>query len=101
MAKTKKPRVPKRDLSQLCEHILRDHLRLADEMRTLLHVPLLRDHVMESPGLHFHFNPDLVIGIKGASCFEFIQERFIVEAGSMAIIPGGIPHREIIVEKEG
>ena len=69
-------------------------------MRTQLHVPQLRDHVMESPGLHFHFNPDLVIGIRGASCFEFIQERFVVEAGSMAIIPGGIPHREVVLERQ-
>ncbi len=56
---------------------------------------------MEHSGLHFHFNPDLIIGLKGASRFEFIQERFVVEAGSMAIIPGGIPHREIVLEKEG
>jgi AraC-like DNA-binding protein len=88
------------DLGHLCEQILRDQLSEADEMRTLLHVPQLRDHVMEHPGLHFHFNPDLVIGIKGASCFEFIQERFVVEPGSIAIIPGGIPHREVVLERE-
>ncbi len=69
-------------------------------MRTRLHVPQLRDHVMEHPGLHFHFNPDLIIGIRGASCFEFIQEKFVVETGHLAIIPGGIPHREIVLEKE-
>jgi AraC-like DNA-binding protein len=100
MPKTKKPRAHKRDLSHLCEHILRDHLRQADEMRTLLHVPQLRDHVMESPGLHFHFNPDFVIGIQGASCFEFIHERFTIEPGCVAIIPGGIPHREVVLERE-
>ena len=55
---------------------------------------------MERAGLHFHFNPDLIIGIRGASCFEFIQEKFVVEAGHLAIIPGGIPHREVILEKE-
>jgi AraC-like DNA-binding protein len=100
MTRKKVSRTPKRNLSTLCEHILRDHLRQADEMRTLLHVPQLRDHVMEHAGLHFHFNPDLIIGIKGASSFEFIQERFVVEAGSLAIIPGGIPHREIVLERE-
>jgi hypothetical protein len=100
MARSKVSRPFKRDLSELCEQILRDHLRQADEMCTLLHVPQLRDHVMEHPGLHFHFNPDFVVGIKGASCFEFIQERFVVEAGSVAIIPGGIPHREIVLERE-
>jgi AraC-like DNA-binding protein len=56
---------------------------------------------MEHSGLHFHFNPDLIIGLRGASRFEFIQEWFVVEAGSLAIIPGGIPHREIVLGKEG
>jgi AraC-like DNA-binding protein len=91
----------KRDLSSLCEQILRHHLRQTDESRTVLHVPQLRDHVMEHPGLHFHFNPDLIIGLSGASCFEFIQESFVVPAGSLAIIPGGIPHREIVLPESG
>jgi len=69
-------------------------------MRAHLLVPQLRDHVMEHPGLHFHFNPDLIIGLRGASSFEFIQESFVVEAGSMAIIPGGIPHREVVLERD-
>jgi AraC-like DNA-binding protein len=69
-------------------------------MRAHLLVPQLRDHVMEHPGLHFHFNPDLIIGLRGASSFEFIQERFVVEAGSMAVIPGGIPHREVVLERD-
>jgi AraC-like DNA-binding protein len=70
-------------------------------MRTVLHVPQLRDHVMEHSGLHFHFNPELIIGLKGASRFEFIQEGFVVEPGGVAIIPGGIPHGEVVLEKEG
>jgi AraC-like DNA-binding protein len=69
-------------------------------MRAHLLVPQLRDHVMEHPGLHFHFNPDLIIGLRGASSFEFIQESFVVEAGSMAVIPGGIPHREVVLERD-
>jgi AraC-like DNA-binding protein len=101
MAKIKSSRKHKRDLCDLCEHVLRDQLARADEMRIELLVPQLRDHVMEHTGLHFHFNPDLIIGLKGASRFEFIQEKFTVEAGCMAIIPGGIPHREIVLEKEG
>jgi AraC-like DNA-binding protein len=100
MTRSKVHRFSKRNLSETCEQILREHLRRADEMRTLLHVPQLRDHVMEHPGLHFHFNPDFIIGLGGASCFEFIQERFVVEAGGLAIIPGGIPHREVVLEHE-
>ncbi len=74
-------------------------LARVDASTATLHVPHLRDHVMEQPGFHFHFNPDLVIGLRGASEFEFIQERFTVEAAELAIIPGGIPHREIILER--
>jgi AraC-like DNA-binding protein len=92
------PPVP-RDLGHLCEGVLRESLRQIDAGKGRLHVPQLRDHVMEHSGLHFHFNPDLVIGLKGASCFEFIQERFVVAAGEIAIIPGGIPHREIVLER--
>lgn len=72
-----------------------EQIRRADERRTVLHVPSLRDHVMEHPGLHFHFNPDLIIGVEGATRFEFIHDQFVVEAGALAVIPGGIPHREI------
>ena len=91
---------PRRDLSKMCEHILRDQLRQTDEVGARLQVPQLRDHVMEHSGLHFHFNPDFVIGLRGASCFEFIQEQFVVEAGALAIIPGGIPHREVVLQRE-
>lgn len=89
-----------RDLSGLCEQVLRNQLRQVDERRAQLKVPQLRDHVMERTGFHFHFNPDLIIGLKGASSFEFIQEEFVVESGTMAIIPGGIPHREIVLERK-
>ena len=66
-----------------------------------LRVPQLRDHVMEHAGTPFPLSiPTSIIGLQGASCFEFIQERFVVEAGTMAIIPGGIPHREVILERE-
>ena len=88
------------NISVLCEHVLGDLLHQADEMRTRLRVPELRDHVMEHTGLHFHFNPDLIIGLSGASRFEFIQERFVVDAGSLAIIPGGIPHCEVVLERQ-
>jgi AraC-like DNA-binding protein len=92
--------VPTQNLSETCEYALRELLASVENKSVHLRVPQLRDHVMEHPGLHFHFNPDLIIGLQGASCFEFIQERFVVEAGTIAIIPGGIPHREVILERE-
>ena len=91
----------KGNFGHLCERVLHENLHKVDSGKARLHVPQLRDHVMEHPGLHFHFNPDFVIGLQGVSRFEFIQEHFEVEAGEMAIIPGGIPHREIVLERGG
>ena len=82
------------DLDTLCEETLAEQLRRVDAMKATLHVPMLRDHVMEHAGLHFHFHPDLVIGLEGASQFDFFHEHFIVRRGELALIPGGIPHRE-------
>jgi AraC-like DNA-binding protein/mannose-6-phosphate isomerase-like protein (cupin superfamily) len=100
MPTPKKRRLRKANLGHLCERVLGENLNRIDAGKQVLHVPQLRDHVMEQPGLHFHFNPDFIIGLQGASRFEFIQEHFVVEAGEMAIIPGGIPHREVVVPRE-
>jgi AraC-like DNA-binding protein len=82
------------DIDRLCEETLAEQLQRVDAMKAMLHVPMLRDHVMEHPGLHFHFHPDLVIGLEGASRFDFFHEHFVVGRGELALIPGGIPHRE-------
>jgi AraC-like DNA-binding protein len=84
-------------LHDLCEREIAEQLRLADEQKTVLQVPQLRDHVMEHPGLHFHFNPDLIIGLKGTSRVQFIHEEFHIGPHALALIPGGIPHRETSV----
>ena len=88
------------ELSDLTEEVLANQIALVESNAAQLWVPPLRDHVMEHPGLHFHFNPDLIIGLHGESRIEFIQKNFVVEAGMMAIIPGGIPHREVVLETE-
>lgn len=91
---------PQRNLNLLCEQVLHEHLRCTEGIAAVVHVPLLLDHVMEHPGFHFHFHPDLIIGLKGASRFEFIRETFVVEAGDLAIVPSGIPHREVPLGKD-
>ena len=83
-----------RDLAALCEKVFAEQLRRVDAEQVILHVPQLRDHVMESPGLHFHFNTDLMVGLSGTSRLEFIHQHFLLDAGDLALIPGGIPHRE-------
>jgi hypothetical protein len=62
---------PAPDLGPFCQAVLERQLRRANEMSTTLHVPQLRDHVME--------HPDLMIGLKGAGRLEFIHEHSVVE----------------------
>ena len=83
------------DLRTLCDHVLGGHLQHIHETGGDLYVPPLRDHVMEHRGLHFHFNPDLLIGLTGASRLEFIHDHHDIHADDLVLIPGGIPHREI------
>lgn len=83
------------DLRALCDHVLTGHLHHIHDTGGDIYVPPLRDHVMEHPGLHFHFNPDLIIGLTGASRLEFIHEHRDIQPDDLALIPGGIPHREI------
>ncbi|MGC3988263.1 MAG: helix-turn-helix domain-containing protein [Chthoniobacteraceae bacterium] len=88
------------DPSSWCAEIFLEQLRKVNGSQFTLHVPQLRDHVMEHPGLHFHFTPELVIALKARSRFEFIHEQFTLEPGEMAIIPAGIPHREEVLPEK-
>ncbi len=77
-----------------CERVFLEQLGRVNDSQFTLRVPQLRDHVMEHPGLHFHFTPELVIALSARSRFEFIHEEFTLAPGEMAVIPAGIPHHE-------
>lgn len=79
----------------LIEEVLLQQLQQIERSTYALKFPPLRDYVMESPGLHFHFNPEFVIGLNGSSQFHFIHEQFSLGPCEMAVIPAGIPHREV------
>lgn len=76
-------------------------LDIADQSRFVLRVPQLRDHVEDRPGMHFHFSPEFVIGLGGRTRLEFIHEGLTLDRYEMAVIPTGIPHREIPVGRPG
>ncbi len=83
------------DIRGLCDRVLTAQLERIDQAGGGIYVPPLRDHVMEHPGLHFHFNPDLIIGLAGVSRLEFIHGHHDIPAHGLALVPAGIPHREI------
>lgn len=83
------------DPTEICWQVVIHLLGAADQSRFSLHIPQLRNHVEEHPGMHFHFAPDFVVALGGRCRLEFIHEEIVLERGEIAVIPAGIPHREI------
>jgi AraC-like DNA-binding protein len=95
------PSSPDEEVGELCLAVVTHLLDLADESRFVLRVPRLRDHVAEHPGMHFHFSPDLVIGLGGRTRLEFVDGEITLQRHETAVIPAGIPHREIPIARAG
>lgn len=47
-------------------------------------------------GMHYHYRPEVFLQIRGRTDFRFPREQFEVSAGEIAIVPAGLPHREIV-----
>jgi AraC-like DNA-binding protein len=92
---------PSEDIGEMCLTVVAHLLDLADQSRFVLRVPRLRDHVAEHPGMHFHFSPDVVIGLGGRTRLEFVDGKITLGRHEAAVIPAGIPHREIPIARTG
>jgi AraC-like DNA-binding protein len=76
-------------------------LDVTDASRLVVRVPRLRDHVAEHPGMHFHFSPDFVIGLGGRTRLQFVDGEITLDRHEAAVIPAGIPHREVPIARAG
>jgi AraC-like DNA-binding protein len=89
------------EVGELCLVVVTRLLDLVDGSRFVIRIPRLRDHVAEHPGMHFHFSPDLVIGLGGRTRLEFVDGEITLDRHEVAVIPAGIPHREVPIAKAG
>ncbi|MFZ0708635.1 MAG: helix-turn-helix transcriptional regulator [Terrimicrobiaceae bacterium] len=89
------------EMGEMCLTVVGHLLELTDQSRFVLRVPRLRDHVAEHPGMHFHFSPDVVIGLGGRTRLEFVDGKITLARHETAVIPAGIPHREIPIARAG
>jgi AraC-like DNA-binding protein len=89
------------EVGDLCLAVVNRLLDLVDGSRFVIRVPRLRDHVAEHPGMHFHFSPELVIGLGGRTRLEFVDGEITLERHQAAVVPAGIPHREVPIAKAG
>jgi AraC-like DNA-binding protein len=95
------PSFPDEEIGEICLTVVGHLLELADQSRLVLRVPRLRDHVAEHPGMHFHFSPDVVIGLGGRTRLEFVDGKITLARHETAVVPAGIPHREIPIARAG
>ncbi len=47
-------------------------------------------------GMHYHYRPEIFLGLQGWTDFSFPREGFRVGPGDLCLIPAGVPHAESV-----
>lgn len=78
-------------------HAVLDHaIRQADHGRLTLRVPQEVKQVQNRRGMHYHYRPEIFLGLQGWTEFSFPREGFRVGPGELCLIPPGVPHGEVV-----
>ena len=74
-----------------------DHaLKLAERNRLILRVPHELKPVQNKRGMHYHYRPEIFLGLQGTTDFSFPRENFRLGPEEICIIPAGVPHGEVV-----
>lgn len=76
-------------------------LRLAEQGRLPLHVPHEVRPAQNLRGMHYHYRPEVFIGIHGRTDFRVPRESFRLGPDEVCIVPAGVPHGETVHPEEG
>jgi AraC-like DNA-binding protein len=71
-------------------------IRAADHGRLPLRVPHEVKPVQNRRGMHYHYRPEIFLGLQGWTDFSFPKEGFRVGPGDVCLIPAGVPHAEVV-----
>lgn len=71
-------------------------VRQADHGRLTLRVPHEVKQVQNRRGMHYHYRPEIFLGLQGWTEFSFPKEGFRVGPGEVCLIPAGVPHGETV-----
>lgn len=71
-------------------------LKLTDRNRLVLRVPHEGKMPATQRGMHYHYRPELFLGLQGTTEFSFPRERFRLGPDEICIIPAGTPHGEVV-----
>lgn len=75
-------------------------LDLARRGHLPLKIPATKGLMQKHPDRHYHFKPEVFIQTRGRTIFDLPDERLLVKAGDLCIIPAGLPHQETIEDDE-
>lgn len=71
-------------------------IRQAEHGRLALRVPHDVKPVQNRRGMHYHYRPEIFLGLQGWTDFSFPKEGFRVGPGDLCVIPAGVPHGEVV-----
>lgn len=73
-----------------------DALRLVERNRLNLRVPHGQVPVQNRRDMHYHYRPEIFLGLQGTTEFSFPRESFPLGPGEVCVIPAGVPHGEVV-----
>ena len=71
-------------------------LKQAERNRLTLRVPHEVKTVQNKRGMHYHYRPEIFLGLQGWTDFSFPRESFRLGPDEFCIIPAGVPHGEVV-----
>lgn len=85
------------EMRQIFDHAIRQ----AERNRIILRVPREVRSVQNKRGMHYHYRPEVFIGVRGWTDFSFPKENFRVAPEEVCVIPAGVPHAEKVSAAPG
>lgn len=79
---------------------LLEYIRRNERSAVDLKIPSKSGDFQKLPGMHYHFKPEIFIQLQGDTNFVLPHEETLLREGEMAIMPTGIPHKEVIFPKQ-
>ena len=71
-------------------------IKLVERNRLILRVPHDIKPIQNRRGMHYHYRPEIFLGLRGTTDFSFPREGFCLGPGELCVIPAGVPHGEVV-----
>lgn len=73
-----------------------DAIRAVERNRLALRVPHGHAPILNKRGMHYHYRPEVFLGLQGWTDFSFPKEGFRLGPDEICVIPAGVPHGEVV-----